>query len=63
MLREDTQEWWAGELARNPNDLDQDEVPATTDAEGPRHFLENKVLPWFENRKTELTNRPLIPKL
>jgi hypothetical protein len=60
MLRDDTQEWWASELARNSNDLDADEVPATADAEGLRHFLETKVLSWFENRRTELTNRPLI---
>ena len=60
MLREDTQQWWASELARKPSDLDEDEVAATIDAEGLRHFLENKVLRWFENRRTELTNRPLI---
>ena len=34
--------------------------PATADAEGLRRFLEGEVLPWFENRKKELANRPLI---
>jgi hypothetical protein len=53
--------WWASELARNSSDLEGDEVPATPDAEGLRHFLENKGrTPWFEHRRTELTNRPLI---
>ena len=30
------------------------------DAEGLRRFLKDEVLPWFDNRKKELTNRPLI---
>ena len=34
--------------------------PATADAEGLRRFLEGEVLPWFEARKKELANRPLI---
>ena len=28
--------------------------------EGLRRFLEGDVLPWFDNRKKELANRPLI---
>jgi hypothetical protein len=36
------------------------DVPATADAEGLRRFLEGEVLPWFEARKKELANRPLI---
>jgi hypothetical protein len=59
-LREDTQEWWAEELARDPDELKEDEAPATADTEGLRRFLENEVLPWFETRKKELANRPLI---
>jgi hypothetical protein len=58
VLREDTQAWWADELTREPEELD--EVPATADAEGLRRFLEGEVLPWFETRKKELANRPLI---
>ena len=34
--------------------------PATADAEGLRRFLEGEVLAWFEARKKELANRPLI---
>jgi hypothetical protein len=59
-LREDTQEWWADVLASDPDELEEDEEPATPDAEGLRRFLEEEVLPWFENRKKELANRPLI---
>ena len=59
-LREDTQDWWADMLARDPNELEDGEEPATADAEGLRRFLEAEVLPWFENRKKELANRPLI---
>jgi hypothetical protein len=59
-LREDTQAWWADVLARDPDELDKDEEPATADLQGLRRFLEDQVLPWFENRKKELANRPLI---
>ena len=59
-LREDTQEWWADVLASDPDELEEDEEPATPDAEGLRRFLEEEVLPWFEKRKKELANRPLI---
>jgi len=60
-LREDTRAWWADMLARDdPDELGEDEQPATADVEGLRRFLEGKVLLWFENRKKELENRPLI---
>jgi hypothetical protein len=59
-LREDTREWWAETLAREPDQLDEDEEPATADAEGLRRFLEAEVLPWFETRKQDIANRPLI---
>jgi len=41
----------------NPNDGDAHPTP---DADGLRLFLETEVLPWFETRKIELANRPLI---
>ena len=59
-LREDTREWWADMLARDPADLDKGEEPATADEAGLRRFLEGEVLPWFETRRKELANRPLI---
>jgi hypothetical protein len=59
-LREDTQQWWADTLARDPDELEEDEEPFTADAEGLLRFLEGEVLPWFEARKKELANRPLI---
>ena len=59
-LRDDKQTWWADTLACDPDDLGEREEPATADVEGLRRFLEAKVLPWFENRRKELANRPLI---
>ena len=47
-------------LARDPNELEEGHEPVTADAEGLRRFLEGEVLPWFEARKEELANRPLI---
>jgi hypothetical protein len=59
-LREDTQQWWAYLLARRPDELEENEQPFTRDAEGLRRFVEEKVMPWFDMRRKELTNRPLI---
>jgi hypothetical protein len=59
-LREDTQQWWAYELQRNPNDLDDDEESFSPDGESLRRFIEQKVLPNLETRGKELSNRPLI---
>jgi len=47
-------------LARDPDELEEDEEPATADVEGLRSFIEDEVLPWFENRRKELANRSLI---
>jgi hypothetical protein len=59
-LREDTQEWWADMLARPADELEEGEEPLTADVTGLRRFLDDEVLPWFESRKKELANRPLI---
>ena len=59
-LRDDTREWWEGVLDGDPGELYEGEEPATADAESLRRFLEGDVLSWFENRRKELSNRPLI---
>ena len=59
-LREDTQAWWADVLARDPDEVEEGDEPATADVASLRRFLEGEVLLWFENRKKELANRPLI---
>jgi hypothetical protein len=59
-LRQDTRDWWADMLARDPDELDEGEEPATPDEDGLRRFLEGTVMPWFDGRKKELANRPLI---
>jgi hypothetical protein len=59
-LREDTQVWWADTLAGDPDELEEGKELAAADVEGLRCFLEGEVLPWFENRRKELANRPLI---
>jgi hypothetical protein len=45
--------WWADELACSPDELEEDEAPATADVEGLRRFLETMVLRWFETQKKE----------
>lgn len=59
-LREHTRGWWADMLARDPADLDRGEQPATPDEVSLQRFLEGEVLPWYETRRMELANRPLI---
>jgi hypothetical protein len=59
-LRQDTREWWADVLTEDPDEREEDEETLTDDPDGLRRFLEGRVLPWFEDRKKELANRPLI---
>ncbi len=47
-------------LARKPEELDEDDVPYRADVEGLRCFIEDEVLPWFDDRRKELANRPLV---
>jgi hypothetical protein len=44
-------------LAREPDYFDMDEEPATADAASLLHFLEQKVLPSYAQRRTELEIR------
>lgn len=58
-LREDTQQWWKGTI--DPEEYyDDDEPPFEANAEGLLQFLKQKVMPWHENVRTKLENRPLI---
>ena len=61
-LREDTQQWWADTLKLEPDELEEDEEPATADAEGLRRFLEGKVLPWFDERREEIGRPSADPR-
>jgi hypothetical protein len=55
-LREDTQGWWQDQLEHD----DEEQEPYSANAESLRRFLEDEVLPWYEKRRRELENRPLI---
>jgi hypothetical protein len=59
-VRDDTREWWTDLLARDPDELEDGEEPATADEAGLRRFLEGEVMRWYETRRKELANRPLI---
>jgi len=47
-------------LNSDPDELEEDEASATADADGLRCLLEAEVLSWFETRKKEMPNPPLI---
>ena len=59
-LRDDTREWWKTSLEDDPEDLNEDEKPPTPNVDGLQRFLENKLGPWYAQRRKELENRPLI---
>lgn len=59
-LRDDTRDWWASRLTCEPDELDEDEAPYAADPDHLRRFIETQVQPWYDRRRTELTNRPLI---
>jgi hypothetical protein len=47
-------------LSGEVDQLSEDDQPYTADADGLRRFLEEEILPWFDTRRKELKNRPLI---
>jgi hypothetical protein len=59
-LRDDTRAWWEEQLTWEADDYEEDQTPYRADAESLRRFLESEILPWYENRRRELENRPLI---
>lgn len=59
-LREDTRAWWADILTYEPDDLDEGQAPFAANPDDLRRFIESEVVPWYERRRTELANRPLI---
>jgi hypothetical protein len=58
-LRNDTQGWWDDVLKVKP-ELEEDEELATAGVDGLHRFLEGKVLAWFEERREEIAQRPLL---
>jgi len=59
-LRDDTRAWWEEQLSWEPDDYGDDQTPYRADAEALRRVLESEVLPWYEKRRWELDQRPLI---
>ncbi len=59
-LRDDTRAWWEDQQRWEPDDYDEDETPFHADAESLSRFLQTKVSPWYDRRRRELENRPLI---
>ena len=60
-LREDTQQWWSRHVRPRPCrswKRTRNRTPPTP--RDLRRFLEGEVLPWFDARKKELANRPLM---
>jgi hypothetical protein len=59
-LREDTHEWWAEQLTWKREDYEEDEKPFRATAEDLLRFLQEKIMPWYEERRSQLDHRPLV---
>jgi hypothetical protein len=59
-LREDTREWWQDQLTWEPDEYDEGQTPYRADFESLKRFMESEVLSWYEKRRRELYDRPLI---
>lgn len=66
VLGEDIRDWWQDALDEPCEDGgyvdDEEGAPYTPDAIGLSRFLEDEVLPWYERRRAELANRPIIQR-
>jgi hypothetical protein len=60
-LREDTRAWWEEQLAWRREDYEEDEKPFRATAEDLLRFLQEKILlPWYDERRSQLEHRPLV---
>jgi hypothetical protein len=59
-LREDTRGWWEEQLTWRREDYEEDEKPFRAKAEDLLRFLQEKVLPWYKERRVQFDRRPLI---
>jgi hypothetical protein len=59
-LRDDTRAWWEDVLTWEPGDYADNQEPYRSNTESLVRFLKSEVLPWYEKRRRELENRPLI---
>jgi len=48
------------QLSWNADDYEEGQTPYSADVESLKRFLEAEVLPWYEKRRQELEDRPLI---
>ncbi len=58
-VRADTRTWWQEQLEDADED-DEHEHPYAPDADSLQRFLEGDVTDWYDTRRKELENRPLI---
>jgi hypothetical protein len=59
-LREDTRNWWQEVLGWEQDDFEEYEKPYAANSADLLRFLEERVIRWYEDRRKELENRPLI---
>jgi hypothetical protein len=59
-LRDDTRAWWNDALSWHADEYDEGEPRYEPTVASLIRFLEARVNPWYEARRTELANRPLI---
>lgn len=59
-LEESTRESWTDQLACDPAEYDEGEPPYTNDAPNLLRYLETAILPWYNERRSELQASPLV---
>jgi hypothetical protein len=59
-LHPSTKDAWQDHLEWEPDDYEDDNEPYTDDAGGLIRFLDAEIQPWYNIRRKELENRPLI---
>ncbi len=60
-LQPDTRQAWEEQLEEwEPDDYEEGQEPYAADAASLQRYLETEICPWYETRRKELENRPLI---
>ena len=59
-LENGTRDAWADQLAWKTDDYESGVTPYAADADSLKRFLENEILPWYDQQKSQINSQPLL---
>ena len=60
MLDESTREAWQDQLTWEPGDYEAGATPFAVDAPSLKRYLEEEIMPWYEEQRAQIVARPIV---